>query len=163
MAELLAYLARELVDDPEAVRVEEEERDGALVLVLHVAPDDVGKVIGRRGRIVRALRTRRARERRARGRRVLVEIADPVKVAALYDVHAMPCALEAVLAEVETSGVDVVLFGGDYPYGPFPAETVALARASRCARSSAATASDPPRSGTAPSSTATLRWLQRCR
>jgi len=45
MAELLAYLARELVDDPEAVRVETEERDGALVLVLHVAPDDLGKVI----------------------------------------------------------------------------------------------------------------------
>ena len=38
MAELLAYLARELVDDPDAVRVESEERDGALVLVLHVAP-----------------------------------------------------------------------------------------------------------------------------
>src|ERR1700693_1149341 len=57
MAELLAYLARELVDDPEAVRVEAEERDGALVLLLHVAPGDVGKVIGRGGRIVRALRT----------------------------------------------------------------------------------------------------------
>ena len=47
MAELLAYLARELVDDPEAVRVEEEERDGALVLVLHVAPDDVGETFYR--------------------------------------------------------------------------------------------------------------------
>ena len=57
MSELLAYLARELVDDPAAVRVEEEERDDALVLVLHVAPDDVGKVIGRQGRIARALRT----------------------------------------------------------------------------------------------------------
>ena len=57
MSELLAYLARELVDEPDAVRVEEEERDGALVLVLHVAPDDVGKVIGRQGRIARALRT----------------------------------------------------------------------------------------------------------
>jgi len=57
MAELLAYLARELVDDPDAVRVDTEERDGALVLVLHVAADDVGKVIGRQGRIARALRT----------------------------------------------------------------------------------------------------------
>jgi predicted RNA-binding protein YlqC (UPF0109 family) len=56
MAELLAYLARELVDDPDAVRVDTEERDGALVLVLHVAADDVGKVIGRQGRIARALR-----------------------------------------------------------------------------------------------------------
>ena len=56
MAELLAYLARELVDEPDQVRVETEERDDALVLRLHVAPDDVGKVIGRAGRIARALR-----------------------------------------------------------------------------------------------------------
>ena len=56
MAELLAYLARELVDEPDQVRVETEEREDALVLRLHVAPDDVGKVIGRAGRIARALR-----------------------------------------------------------------------------------------------------------
>ena len=77
MAELLAYLARELVDDPEAVRVEEVERDGALVLVLHVAPDDVGKVIGRQGRIARALRTLVRASAVREGRRVLVDIADP--------------------------------------------------------------------------------------
>src|SRR5205085_12454600 len=76
VAELLAYLARELVDDPEAVRVETEERDGALVLLLHVAPDDVGKVIGRGGRIVRALRTIMRATAVHEGRRVLVEIAD---------------------------------------------------------------------------------------
>ncbi len=77
VVELLAYLARELVDDPEAVRVEEEERDDALVLVLHVAPDDVGKVIGRQGRIARALRTLVRASSARDGRRVLVEIADP--------------------------------------------------------------------------------------
>ena len=76
MAELLAYLARELVDDPAAVRVESEERDGSLVLLLHVAPDDVGKVIGRGGRIVRALRTVVRASSAREGRRVLVEIAD---------------------------------------------------------------------------------------
>ena len=76
MAELLAYLARELVDDPGAVRVETEEREDALVLVLHVAPDDVGKVIGRQGRIVRALRTLVRACAVREGRRVLVEIAD---------------------------------------------------------------------------------------
>ena len=76
MAELLAYLARELVDDPEAVRVEEEERDGALVLVLHVAPDDVGKVIGRQGRIARALRTLVRASAVREHRRVLLEIVD---------------------------------------------------------------------------------------
>ena len=75
MAELLAYLARELVDDPDAVRVDSEERDGALVLLLHVAPDDVGKVIGRGGRIVRALRTVVRASSARDGRRVLVEIA----------------------------------------------------------------------------------------
>ena len=75
--QLLAYLARELVDDPAAVRVEEEERDDALVLVLHVAPDDVGKVIGRQGRIARALRTLVRASSARDGRRVLVEIADP--------------------------------------------------------------------------------------
>ena len=75
--ELLAYLARELVDDPAAVRVEEEVRDDALVLVLHVAPDDVGKVIGRQGRIARALRTLVRASSARDGRRVLVEIADP--------------------------------------------------------------------------------------
>ena len=76
MSELLAYLARELVDDPAAVRVEEEERDDALVLVLHVAPDDVGKVIGRQGRIARALRTLVRASGARRDRRVVLEIAD---------------------------------------------------------------------------------------
>ena len=76
MAELLAYLARELVDDPDRVSVETEERDGALVLVLHVAPEDVGKVIGRQGRIARALRTLVRASAVREGQRVLVEIAD---------------------------------------------------------------------------------------
>jgi uncharacterized protein len=56
--ELLAELARRLVDEPEAVRVEQVEGDdGSLILQLYVAEDDVGKVIGRQGRIARALRT----------------------------------------------------------------------------------------------------------
>jgi predicted RNA-binding protein YlqC (UPF0109 family) len=76
MAELLAYLARELVDEPDRVRVETEEREGALVLLLHVAPDDVGKVIGRQGRIARALRTLVRASAVRDGRRVLVEIAE---------------------------------------------------------------------------------------
>jgi hypothetical protein len=76
VAELLAFLARELVDEPGAVRVESEERDGELVLLLHVAPGDVGKVIGRGGRIVRALRTVMRAAATRDGRRVLVEIAE---------------------------------------------------------------------------------------
>ena len=56
VSDLLEDLARRLVDEPEAVRVEREERDDVVVLRLHVAKDDVGKVIGRQGRIARAVR-----------------------------------------------------------------------------------------------------------
>ena len=75
-AELVEYLARRLVDDPDAVRVEEVERDGDTVVQLFVAEDDVGKVIGRQGRIARALRTVvRASATRREGR-VLLEIVE---------------------------------------------------------------------------------------
>jgi hypothetical protein len=74
--ELLEYLARQLVDEPDAVRVERVEEDDTLLLRLHVAQDDLGRVIGRQGRIARALRTivraSSARERR----RVQLEIVD---------------------------------------------------------------------------------------
>jgi uncharacterized protein len=74
--ELVEYLARRLVDDPDAVRVEEVERDGDTVIQLFVAEDDVGKVIGRQGRIARALRTIvRASATRREGR-VLLEIVE---------------------------------------------------------------------------------------
>jgi uncharacterized protein len=76
LAELLADLARRLVDDPGAVRVEEIERDGAVVLQLHVAKDDVGKVIGRQGRIARALRTIVRAGAARHSHRILVEIVD---------------------------------------------------------------------------------------
>jgi len=57
VAELLEWVARRLVDDPDAVRVETEEREDAVVFRLFVAADDVGKVIGRQGRMARALRS----------------------------------------------------------------------------------------------------------
>jgi uncharacterized protein len=74
--DLLDYLARRLVDEPDAVRVEEVDEDGALVLRLHVAPDDVGKVIGRQGRIARALRTLVRAGSAQEGRRIVLEIVD---------------------------------------------------------------------------------------
>ena len=74
MAELVTFLARRLVDDPDAVRVEEVEEDGALVLLLYVAPEDLGKVIGRQGRIARALRTLVRAGGVREGRRVLLKI-----------------------------------------------------------------------------------------
>ena len=74
--ELVEYLARRLVDEPDAVRVDEIERDGDTVIQLFVAEDDVGKVIGRQGRIARALRTVvRASATRREGR-VLLEIVE---------------------------------------------------------------------------------------
>ena len=74
--ELVAYLARQLVDDPDAVRVDAVERDDALVVRLHVAPGDVGKVIGRNGRIVRALHTVARASGARRRERVLLEIVE---------------------------------------------------------------------------------------
>ncbi len=54
---VLTYLARSLSNDPESVVIETEERRGGLRLNLHVAPDDMGRVIGRRGRTAQAIRT----------------------------------------------------------------------------------------------------------
>lgn len=77
MEELLAYLARSLVDDPSAVNVESfEEDDGTVVLELYVAPDDTGKVIGRGGRTVAALRTVMKAAAVREQRRVLVDVVD---------------------------------------------------------------------------------------
>jgi uncharacterized protein len=55
--ELLEFLARELVDNPDAVKVTEVTDDRGLLLRLHVDPDDMGKVIGRGGRTARAIRS----------------------------------------------------------------------------------------------------------
>ena len=76
MAEIVEYLARRLVDEPSAVRVEQVDRDDATVLQLWVAPDDVGKVIGRQGRIARALRTVVRASAAREDRRVLLEIME---------------------------------------------------------------------------------------
>ena len=75
MEDLLEYLVRALVDDPDEVSIEPyDEDDGTLVLEVHVGEDDAGKVIGRGGRTVDALRTViRASSARA-GRRVVVDV-----------------------------------------------------------------------------------------
>jgi predicted RNA-binding protein YlqC (UPF0109 family) len=54
---VLEYLARSIVDDPDSVIVELEEGRRALTLRLHVAPSDMGRIIGRRGRVAQAIRT----------------------------------------------------------------------------------------------------------
>jgi uncharacterized protein len=75
--ELLEFLARELVDDPDSVEVVEGSDDRGPVLTLTVAPDDMGKVIGRGGRTARAIRAIvRAAATRQGIHSVFVEIAD---------------------------------------------------------------------------------------
>jgi uncharacterized protein len=75
VGDLLAELARRLVDEPDAVRVEQVQGDdGSLVFRLHVAEGDVGKVIGRQGRIARALRTLVRAGGVEAGRRLQLEI-----------------------------------------------------------------------------------------
>jgi predicted RNA-binding protein YlqC (UPF0109 family) len=57
MGELVLYIAKSLVDNPDAVQVVAVEQPDALVLELHVAPEDMGKVIGKQGRIAKAIRS----------------------------------------------------------------------------------------------------------
>ncbi len=57
MKELVEVIARALVDSPDEVVVTEEERDDAVIVTLKVAPGDMGKVIGKQGRIAKAIRT----------------------------------------------------------------------------------------------------------
>jgi uncharacterized protein len=75
--DLLEYLARSLVDKPDEVRVEGfDEDDGTIVLELHVADDEAGKVIGRGGRTVAALRVIMKAAAARNGSRVLVDVVD---------------------------------------------------------------------------------------
>ncbi|HYI99501.1 MAG TPA: KH domain-containing protein [Thermoleophilaceae bacterium] len=77
MEELLAYLARGLVDDPDSVTVDSfEEEDGTIVLELHAPQDEAGRLIGRRGRTISALRTVLKASATRRNQRVLVDVVD---------------------------------------------------------------------------------------
>ena len=74
MKELLITLAKNLVDQPSQVKVEEEERDGITILRLSVGAEDMGKVIGKQGRIARAIRTLVKASAINEDKKVLVEI-----------------------------------------------------------------------------------------
>ncbi len=76
MKDLLLYIARNLVDDPEAVSVTEIQGDQELTLELRVAPDDMGKVIGRQGRVVKEIRVLMKAVAQRQGKKVSVEILD---------------------------------------------------------------------------------------
>lgn len=76
MKELLETLAQALVDKPEEVNVTVVEGERSIILQLHVAPDDVGKVIGKEGRIAKALRTIIKASATKIGKKAIVEIID---------------------------------------------------------------------------------------
>jgi uncharacterized protein len=76
MTELLEFLVKALVEDPEAVVVEELEEDGDLVYEITVADDDLGRVIGKGGRIANAIRTIAKAAAVRIDRRVIVDILD---------------------------------------------------------------------------------------
>ena len=76
MKELLLYIARNLVDDPDAVSVTEVPGEQELTLELRVASEDMGKVIGRQGRIAKEIRTLVRSCAQRMGQKVSVDIVD---------------------------------------------------------------------------------------
>jgi uncharacterized protein len=76
MRDLVEFLVRALVDDPEAVSVEELESNGDIVLEVRVAEDDLGRVIGKEGRVANAIRTIAKAAATVEGGRVMVEIVE---------------------------------------------------------------------------------------
>ena len=76
MKDLLLYMAKNLVDNPDAVSVNEITEEDGLVLELRVAPEDMGKVIGRQGRIAKEIRTIVKTVAQRTGEKVTVDIVD---------------------------------------------------------------------------------------
>ncbi len=76
MQELIKHIALALVDKPESVEVKDVEREDCQVLELHVAPDDLGKVIGKQGRTARAMRSLLRAARPDQEKRLRLEIVE---------------------------------------------------------------------------------------
>ena len=76
MKEFIGYIAQQLVDQPDQVLIEEESKEGKLILKLKVAQPDVGKIIGKKGRTAFALRTLAAAVGKKAGQKVLLEVLD---------------------------------------------------------------------------------------
>ncbi|MBB64151.1 MAG: hypothetical protein CMO81_03730 [Waddliaceae bacterium] len=74
MKEFLRYLVQNLVDRPDAVEIHCSEEDEVFIAQVRVDPDDVGKVVGRRGTVVKALRTIASIAAARLGRRVRIEV-----------------------------------------------------------------------------------------
>jgi hypothetical protein len=76
MKELIEYIAKSLVDDPTSVQVEEVEGASAIILELRVAPEDMGRVIGRGGKVANAMRTLLRVVAAKQGKRASLEIIE---------------------------------------------------------------------------------------
>lgn len=76
MREFVTYIAKHLVDNPDQVILDQEEKDGKVIFKLQVGQADVGKVIGRKGRTAQAMRTLLAAVAAKDGKRAILEIAD---------------------------------------------------------------------------------------
>ena len=76
MKELLTYIAKNLVNDPDAVSVTETQQGEEIIFELRVAPDDMGKVIGRHGRIAKEIRALMKAAGNRQNKKVTVEIVD---------------------------------------------------------------------------------------
>ncbi|MCS7253484.1 MAG: KH domain-containing protein [Armatimonadota bacterium] len=77
MMELVEYIVRQLVDQPDKVQVRQLEGERTVVIEIKVADEDLGKVIGRKGRIAQAIRTLVRAAATKRGKKVTVEILPP--------------------------------------------------------------------------------------
>lgn len=76
MREFIQFIAKHLVDNPDQVILDQEEKDGKVIFKLQVGQADVGKVIGRKGRTAQAMRTLLAAVAAKEGKRAILEIAD---------------------------------------------------------------------------------------
>ncbi len=76
MREFITFIAKHLVDNPEQVILDQEEKDGKVIFKLQVAQADVGKVMGRKGITAQAMRTLLAAVAAKEGKRAILEIAD---------------------------------------------------------------------------------------
>ncbi len=74
MKELIEYIAKSLVDSPDQVKIRQIEGEQAIILELRVAPDDMGKVIGRQGRVAKSMRTLLKVAAAREGKRTILEI-----------------------------------------------------------------------------------------
>ena len=77
MQELVEFIARSLVDDPTQVRVTQYRRGSQVILSLHVAKEDMGRVIGRSGRVAAAIRTMLRVAAAQEGKRATLDILEP--------------------------------------------------------------------------------------